>query len=117
MNELKQQRTVIIADTDDYYRGRLSDLFVNNGHLVRPMINGDDLIDMLVEKKGNIHALMIDRQLPPVDCFYILNKIEELGYEEKFPVIVVGKNTEPDYVIKELKASGASGYMTKDLPA
>ena len=116
MNERKQLN-VIIADTDDYYRGRLSDLFVNNGHLVRPIINGDELIKNIEEKGGELFILVIDHHLPPIDCFYILNTIKDLGYEGKFPIIVVSDKDEPDYLIREMKASGASAFMTKGLRA
>ena len=113
---LQKPQTIIIADPDGDFRRSMSDVLVPQGKKTLTVDHGTRATELIEEAEGRIDFLIIAHQIPPIDSYWVLQWIREMNYDGNFHIMVVSDVEEPDYVIKELKDSGASSFVTKDIP-
>lgn len=110
----KKPKNILIADDDNFFRVRLSDILIEASHNIRFAASGKEVIEEIRKNPSSIDLLTLDLQMPDIDGFGVLEWINENGYRGKFPVLVVTGVSEPSHVLEKLKALGATGLMTKD---
>jgi len=106
-------KNILVADDSLFFRIKLSDVLIEAGHKVTAAKDGAEAIEML--KGGGTDLLILDLQMPVVDGFGVLTWIAENGMKGGFPVLAITGVFEPAAVLENLKALGASGFMSKDL--
>lgn len=106
-------KNILIADDDNFFRVRLSDILALSGHRIRFAASGREVIEEIKKDPSSIDLLTLDLQMPEIDGFGVLEWMNENGYRGRFPVLVVSGVNEPGHVLERLKALGASGLMTK----
>ncbi|MEE9543382.1 MAG: response regulator [Thermodesulfobacteriota bacterium] len=109
----KKPKTILIADSDDFFRARLSEALIQRRHTVKVANEGEGVIKLIEDSINELDFLVLDHNLPPADSFQILNEINESGYRDKFPILILCKEELSDTEIEELKSSGADGFMLK----
>lgn len=107
----KTPKNILIADDDNFFRVRLSDILSEASHNIRFAASGHEVIEEI--KKNPIDLLTLDLQMPDIDGFGVLEWINANGYRGKFPVLVVTGTAEPGHILERLRALGATGLMTK----
>ena len=108
-----EPKKILIADDDNFFRVRLSDILSVSGHAIRFAASGKEVIEEIKKDPSSIDLLTLDLQMPDIDGFGVLEWINDNGYRGAFPVLVVSGVSEPGDVLERLKALGASGLMTK----
>lgn len=108
-----EPKKILIADDDNFFRVRLSDILSLSGHRIRFAASGKEVIEEIRKDPSSIDLLTLDLQMPDIDGFGVLEWINENGHRGRFPVLVVSGVSEPGHVLERLKALGAAGLMTK----
>lgn len=111
----KDSKNILIADDSLFFRTKLSDIILSAGHKVYFAKNGKEVIDWITRFK-DLHLLILDLQMPEVDGFGVLKWIDENGWRDKFPVIVVTGAYEMLEVNEKLKGLGYSKFLSKNFP-
>lgn len=109
----KGPRKILIADDDNFFRVRLSDILMEEGHDIRFAASGHEVIEEIKKDPSSIDLLTLDLQMPDIDGFGVLEWISDNGLKGRFPVLVVTGVSEPGHVLERLRALGAAGLMTK----
>ena len=109
----RDSKTILVADDSVFFRTKLSDMLVEAGHKVRFAKDGREVINEIRIDSDGIDLLILDLQMPDVDGFGVLKWVNENGFREKFPVLVVTGVYEPTEVMDRLKELGATGLMSK----
>ena len=108
-----ESKNILIADDDNFFRVRLSDILSEAGHRIRFAASGMEVIEEIRKNPSGIDLLTLDLQMPDIDGFGVLEWINENGYKGRFQVLVVTGMSEPSHVLERLKSLGAAGLMTK----
>lgn len=109
----KKPKNILIADDDNFFRVRLSDILHDASHNIRFAASGREVIEEISKDPSSIDLLTLDLQMPDIDGFGVLEWINANGYKGKFPVLVVTGVSEPSHVLERLRSLGATGLMTK----
>ncbi len=109
----KSSKRVFLADDSLFFRMRLSEILTEGGHEVIAARNGKELIDNIVNERGVIDLLVLDLHMPDMDGFEVLKWIEDNGYKDKFPVLVVTGVYDPLEVMGKLRDMGVARLISK----
>lgn len=109
----KDSKSILIADDSIFFRTKLSDILIEAGHKVRFAKDGREVLNEIKIDSSGIDLLVLDLQMPDIDGFGVLKWLEDNGYKEKFPVLVITGVYEPSNVMENLRRLGAAGLMTK----
>jgi CheY-like chemotaxis protein len=107
-------KTILVADSDDFFRVRLSEALIQRGHKTKVASDGTEALKIIETSMSDIDFLVMDHYLPPTDSFWILQTIQDSEFASKFPILILCKDNINTMEIDELKANGADGFMTKD---
>lgn len=110
----KTPKTILVADSDDFFRVRLSEALIQRGHKTKVANEGNEVIKLIENSMNDLDFLVLDHYLPPTDSFWILNWINESSFKDKFPIFILCKEEITDMEVEELKANGADGFMVKN---
>ena len=111
--QVKERKTILLADDSLFFRTKLSTILEAAGHSVLVARNGKEVMDILSNESTSIDLLILDLQMPEVDGFTVLSWLRDRGYLGRFPVLAVTGVYESAEVLQKLKAAGADGLMTK----
>ena len=108
-----ESKKILLADDSIFFRTKLSAILLEAGHRVRFASDGRDVImEVQIDPKG-LDLLVLDLQMPNIDGFGVLEWLNEKGYRDKLPVLVITGVYEPGEVIERLRQLGAKGLMSK----
>ena len=110
----KTPKTILVADSDDFFRVRLSEALIQRGHKTKMANEGNEALKLIENSMGDLDFLVMDHYLPPTDSFWILDNIIESGFKDKFPILILCKEKVNDMEVEELKSNGADGFMLKN---
>ncbi len=110
----KTPKTILIADSDDFFRVRFSEALIHRGHNTKMAKEGVEAIKLIENSMNDLDFMVLDHYLPPTDSFWILNRINESAFKGRFPILVLCKEKINDMEIEELKSNGANGFMLKN---
>lgn len=106
-------KNILVADDSVFFRTKLSDILVEAGHKVRFARNGQEVLNEVSIDSNGIDLLVLDLQMPDIDGFEVLKRLEDDGFKDKFPVLVITGVYEPADVMDRLKKLGAQGLVSK----
>ncbi|MBE9532031.1 MAG: PilZ domain-containing protein [Proteobacteria bacterium] len=107
-------KTLLIADSDDFFRVRLCEALIQRGHKTKVASDGSEVLKMLENSADTLDFLILEHYLPPTDSFWILDWINDNNLRDKFPILVLCKEKINDMEVEELKSNGADGFMLKN---
>lgn len=107
-------KSILIADSDDFFKVRLCEALIQRGHKTRVASDEGEVIKLLENSADKTDFLVIDHYLPPDDSFKILEWIKDNGLRDKFPILVLCKESISEAKMDELKQKGVAGFMLKN---
>jgi CheY-like chemotaxis protein len=110
---IKTPKTILVADSDNFFRVRLCEALIQRGHKTKVASEGNEVVKILEKSGDTLDFLVLDHYLPPTDSFWILEWINDNGFKDKFPILILCKENINDMEVEELKGSGANGFMLK----
>ena len=110
----KDSKFILIADDSLFFRTRLEDILAEGGHRARLSANGKDTIEAMRVDAEKIDLLILNIKMPDMDCFGVMDWIDENGLRDKFPVLVMTNAYNTNQLLERLKDSAATGLMRKD---
>jgi CheY-like chemotaxis protein len=110
----KTPKTILVADSDNFFRVRLCEALIQRGHKTKVASDGHDVVKILENSESSLDFLVLDHYLPPTDSFWILEWINNNDLGGKFPILILCKDKINNMEVEELKDSGADGYMLKN---
>jgi uncharacterized protein (TIGR02266 family) len=105
---------ILIADDSLFFRARLEDILTEGGHRVRLSTNGKETIEAMRVDAEKIDLLILAVKMPDIDCFGVMDWIDENGLSGKFPVLIMTNAYKINHMLERLKGSVATGLMRKD---
>ena len=84
-------KTLLIADSDDFFRVRLCEALIQRGHKTKVASDGSEVLKMLENSADTLDFLILEHYLPPTDSFWILDWINDNNLRGKFPILVLCK--------------------------
>jgi len=110
----RDSKNILIVDDSAFFRSKLKDIFENGGHKAWTASDGSEAIENIKMWHDRIDLPILDIHMPDVDGFGVLKWLNDNGYREKFPVLVISTvHDEPDFNSERLKNLGVSGIMSK----
>lgn len=110
----KTPKTILVADSDDFFRVRLCEALIQRGHKTKVASDGNEVLKLIENSLNDLDFLVMDHYLPPTDSFWILDWIKESNFNNKFSILMLCKEKINDMEVDELKSNGADGFMLKD---
>ncbi len=108
--EDNNHKTVLVADSDDFYVVALKDGLVQAGFEVLVAADGQQAIDVLKSEKSD--AVLLELILPKVNGFEILEFMAKSKKLHKIPVIVMTSLSQASDE-EEARNSGAVDFLVK----
>ncbi len=107
------KKRVFIADDSLFFRMRLSEILTDGGHEVVVASDGGELVENIVKAGGELDLLILDLHMPKMDGFEVLEWIEENGYRNKFPILVITGVYDPLEIMEKLRKMGVARLISK----
>jgi diguanylate cyclase (GGDEF)-like protein len=104
-------RLILIVDDNKINRKVLSNILKENYRLIEA-VNGQEALEILEDRKGEIAAIFLDLTMPIMDGFEFLKKRQKDKELLSIPVIVQTQKEGVESEIRCLK-DGASDFLTK----
>lgn len=109
---LKQKTgTVLIVDDSEINRAVLENIFAAR-YQVMEAENGKEALDILIERQGEICAVLLDVIMPVMDGIEALEKMSLLGITEQIPIFLITSETADD-TLKKAYGLGVMDVVAK----
>lgn len=109
MIELK--RTVLVVDDQKLNREILHDI-LEDEYVVVCAGNGQEAMDILMEKGKKFAAVLLDILMPVMDGYEVMEKMQKTPGLSEIPILVTSQIIEKEYELKALNM-GASDFVSK----
>ena len=104
-------KKILVADDEDFNRTLLKFAFQKSGFLVVEARDGAEALDRLNE---GVDFLLLDIRMPKLSGLEVLEKMLELEFHRKVPVVMVSANDDPENRARS-KALGAKAFFAKPI--
>ncbi|KPB06174.1 response regulator [Bacillus sp. CHD6a] len=102
---------ILLAEDESVLRMLITDTLEDEGHQIEEACSGKEAVDMLMA--GNTFDLVIlDYMMPVYTGLEVLTKMKTMGLNPVPPVLILTAKSQQS-VRDEVRASGASGFMSK----
>ena len=81
-----EDMTILIVDDEQRMRKLIKDFLVKENYKVLEAVDGEDAIEVFLEKKNKINLVLLDVMMPKVDGWTVLREIRK---ESNIPVIML----------------------------
>ena len=105
------QKKILIADDSELNRAILIDTLEKDFEVME-VSNGKEAIAALRAYREEIAVLLLDVVMPEADGFEVLDYMNEHGWIEELPVIMISAETGSTYIDRAFKL-GASDYVSR----
>lgn len=104
-------KTALVVDDVAINRELLIDM-LEDDYSVLEAGDGEEALRLIKEKGAGISVLLLDLIMPKLDGFGVLKGIKELGVAERFPVLIITGESDPESERKCL-LEGATDFIKK----
>lgn len=101
---------ILIIEDNDFVRLQIARFLSDAGYAVFEADNANDGMDILIEKRESIGAILVDIRMEPVDGFGFIMKMQADNISK--PVILVTGDQNPDLLAKA-SHMGVSSVLMK----
>lgn len=101
---------ILLAEDEENLRDIIAFNLQNAGYNVYPAKNGQEALDIFIQKKNLLHLALLDVSMPRMNGFELCKKIKSI--DKNFPVFFLTVRNEREDRIHGLKI-GADDYLTK----
>ncbi len=108
----KKQPLILVVDDDRILRMMLLSMVGALGYAVLEASNGKEAIDILLEQKKNIDAILLDREMPVMDGMQLTMRMKEHAQLRNIPIIMQTGADKPEQIKQGIDA-GVFYYLTK----
>lgn len=81
-----EDMTILVVDDEQRMRKLIKDFLVKENYKVLEAVDGEDAIEVFLEKKNKINLVLLDVMMPKVDGWTVLREIRK---ESNIPVIML----------------------------
>lgn len=117
MSEAKPRPRILIADDMQFFRVMLNDLLTEQGFEVLEAKNGKEAMEIIRREHPTLALALVDLVMPEKDGADVLREIRANPRTEHLPVIIVTGNEVSGEQRDELRAMGATGFLSKAMPS
>jgi two-component system response regulator MprA len=95
---------ILIVDDEEKILSLLTRLFAAKGYEVLTASNGKEALDLLRDGQ-TVDLIVLDKRMPEMDGFGVLNELKKTGLDKKIPVILLSGelNLDEEHLKKLLK--------------
>ncbi len=111
--DLTARLKILIVDDSEYERA-LFKRFLETDYDILEAENGRDAMFLLTLNRGDIALILLDYVMPVMDGKQVLEKMNEMGWIEDIPVIMISSE-ESDDVIKTAYNMGVTDFINKNI--
>ena len=86
------QNTVLVVDDMEINREILTEI-LGEEYRVETAENGRMALEMIEKMQGILAVVLLDLMMPEVDGFAVLEVVQEKGWIEKIPVLIISGET------------------------
>ncbi len=106
------EKMVLVVDDSDFMRMMLTDILSKNGHRILQYKSGEECLDRLKDKTGDINAdvCILDIKMPGMNGLEVLERIKK-DYSDVKVIMLSALCTEE--VVKKALELGADGFVAK----
>ena len=106
------EKTVLVVYDSDFMRMMLTDILSKNGHRILQYKSGEECLDRLKDKTGDINAdvCILDIKMPGMNGLEVLERIKK-DYSDVKVIMLSALCTEE--VVKKALELGADGFVAK----
>jgi DNA-binding response OmpR family regulator len=101
---------ILIVEDEAHLAQGLRFNFEAEGHIVQTVDRGEEALELLLKKKENFDALVLDVMLPGKDGFAVARELREA--KNYIPLLMLTARGRPEDVLKGFE-SGADDYLPK----
>lgn len=110
MNLSKRQK-ILIADDVDLNRQLLTDLLEDHYDIIEAK-DGNEALLILQERTADINLLLLDMVMPGRDGMEVLKVMNDNGWINEIPVVMISSETMPDTIRRAYKL-GATDFISR----
>lgn len=103
---------VLVVDDDRVMRMMMEDRVSELGHKVTTAVNGKQAYDLLLQEKGTIDLVLLDREMPEMNGMEVVARMKADSDLRRIPIIMATGSDRPED-IKEGIDAGVFYYLTK----
>lgn len=113
---MKEKKVILIVDDNRLNIVLLSNILKKEGYDILEAANGQIALDIVKDKQDAISLVLLDINMPVMNGYEFLDKMNEIGLLSSIPVIVTTSNEDENAEVKCLK-NGASDFIRKPYEA
>ena len=113
---MKEKKVILIVDDNRLNIVLLSNILKKEGYDILEAANGQIALDIVKDKQDAISLVLLDINMPVMNGYEFLDKMNEIGLLSSVPVIVTTSNEDENAEVKCLK-NGASDFIRKPYEA
>lgn len=117
MSEAKPRARILVADDMQFFRLMLNELLTEQGFEVVEAKDGAEAIEVIRREHPTLSLALVDLVMPGKDGAQVLREIRANPRTEHLPVIIVTGNEVASAERDELRAMGATGFLSKAMPS
>ncbi len=102
---------ILVVDDNEVNRRMLCKILQDNYEVIE-VDNGEAALDILINGKETVAAVLLDIVMPGMDGFDVLREIRNHSSLSELPVIIETENTQESFEMNALKA-GATDFVVK----
>ncbi|MFT4076673.1 MAG: response regulator [Asticcacaulis sp.] len=115
-NAFKAAPLILAVDDDRVTRMTLTAMLEELGYQVIEAENGQQALDILMQRHFEIDTILLDREMPVMDGLQLVSRMKETRELKSMPVIMQTGSDRPDQVKQGIDA-GVFYYLTKPVNA
>ena len=108
-NQPRNRETILIVDDMEINRDILGEMLRNDYHLIEAS-DGEEALALLHTNRTKIDLILLDLIMPKKDGFEVLQEMNQKGWIEQIPVIMISSETSPDFM-KRVYELGGTDYI------
>ena len=108
-NQHRNRETILIVDDMEINRDILGEMLRNDYHLIEAS-DGEEALALLHTNRTKIDLILLDLIMPKKDGFEVLQEMNQKGWIEQIPVIMISSETSPDFM-KRVYELGGTDYI------
>lgn len=117
MTENRPKVRVLIADDMQFFRLMIKDLLTDQGFDVVEAKDGREAMEIIRREHPTLSLALVDMVMPGKDGADVLREVRANPRTERLPIIIVTGNEVTAEQREELRAMGATGFLSKAMPS
>lgn len=111
-NMPQRQPLILAVDDDRTLRMMLVTMLQDLGYETLEAQNGKEALSIILERKGDIDAVLLDREMPVMDGMELIMRLKENKHVRNLPIIMQTGSDKPEQIKQGIDA-GVFYYLTK----